>query len=207
MTWDWVVMFFYLSYGTDFGASEDPRLKHVKTQGPSGSPICSSMHGFGVPQRATLGEAITRVYQSRVVRWCTAMFLRTMEMFHPSLFHGNRESFFWSCLNWWCSLSLSMKDFQAGRNGCEFRLKSAASVVTPPVPPVSPNLVGQNSPNRGTFRRRVLPQKETESRRTASDRWATGCRRCFGVRPRLLVANPSTISKFPSSAKDSVKNR
>ena len=61
-------MFFYLSYGTDFGASEDPRLKHVKTQGPSGSPICSSMHGFGVPQRATLGEAITRVYQSRVVR-------------------------------------------------------------------------------------------------------------------------------------------
>ena len=105
------------------------------------------------------------------------------------------------------SLSLYMKDFQTGRNSCEFRLKSAASVVTPPVPPVSPNLVGQNSPNRGTFRRRVLPQKETESRRTASDRWATGCRRCFGVRPRLLVANPSTISKFPSSAKDSVKNR
>ena len=62
-------------------------------------------------------------------------------------------------------------------------------------------------PQSGHVRRRVLPQKETESRRTASDRWATGCRRCFGVRPRLLVANPSTISKFRSSAKDSVKNR
>ena len=49
------------------------------------------------------------------------------------------------------SLSLYMKDFQTGRNSCEFRLKSAASVVTPPVPPVSPNLVGQNSPNRGTL--------------------------------------------------------
>ena len=40
---------FYLSYGTDFVASEDPRLKHVKTQGPSGSPICSSM-GLAYPK-------------------------------------------------------------------------------------------------------------------------------------------------------------